>query len=420
MGAWRRLRLLHLEIATTPSPWKLSSPRFVQCSLSGDEPGWLDKTFFSVPAADSLSWGFEEMRSQLIARSRDQPEPAFILLHERTAGSHVDLMLLVDHLVADGVGVRILLGRYLSLLADELLERGRAVESKAQIDWSLSSQHLTPPWTSLMNEKQKFQGPEYEAAVEQQFKFLISDTTANWGLPVLPPYTTTDTLRPAGDDSSTTAHHIIGFTQAQTSTLLHLLKSKLGPTATITHLAHAATILALLRCNTLPNVGASNSNESSHSSTLFSPCWMNGRRYLIPDSRHPDPEHDYVPICQAMGQVVFQDLPFLATDRATPRAEVYSALLRACYQAMESYAEIKARKSILAESIPLVEYLGDQMQLTHEVGLKPVVYERAAPFLLSDGIGERYIHRSYGDGADGVLFEVRQLRFVANAEGPNL
>jgi len=41
-------------------------------------------------------------------------------------------------------------------------------------------------------------------------------------------------------------------------------------------------------------------------------------------------------------------------------------------------------------------------------------------FLLSDGIQETYIQRSYNSPTGEEIFAVDSLRFVANAEGPNL
>lgn len=184
---------------------------------------------------------------------------------------------------------------------------------------------------------------------------------------------------------------------------------------------------------------------------------MNGRPYLSKHKIPPDPEISYIPVCQAMGQVVFQDLPTLQLQSDATPDDILKVLLPCSEQAMRSYSNIKARKSLLSESLPLMDLIGDMIasyvpalkftaleRLTYvfsnarvdqkeSADTKPndesgdiraeqsasKVIKRAPPFLLSDGICERYVDRAYGDDT-GIIFQVHDLKFVANAEGPNL
>lgn len=75
-------------------------------------------------------------------------------------------LLNVDHVVADGIGVRILAGRWLKLLAEEM---GSAAVGNDE------AKCLPPPWTEVMNRQQTTSGPEFVSAVRRQREFLITD-----------------------------------------------------------------------------------------------------------------------------------------------------------------------------------------------------------------------------------------------------
>jgi hypothetical protein len=74
----------------------------------------------------------------------------------------------VDHVVADGIGARILMGRWLQLLAAE-------VEDVVVRTGKGQTELLPPPWTDVMNEHQVTEGHEYESTVRRQREFLMSD-----------------------------------------------------------------------------------------------------------------------------------------------------------------------------------------------------------------------------------------------------
>jgi hypothetical protein len=86
---------------------------------------------------------------------------------------------------------------------------------------------------------------------------------------------------------------------------------------------------------------------------------MNGRRYLALSS--PSHTKSYIPVCQALGEVIFPDLRNYAVSYGSSKAELVDAQRRACRDATRSYEAIKARKSILSESVPLMEFLGKRM-----------------------------------------------------------
>lgn len=70
---------------------------------------------------------------------------------------------------------------------------------------------------------------------------------------------------------------------------------------------------------------------------------------------------DFIPNCRAMGEIVFPCLGEYLVRKDSPKDEVKASLLRAWKAAFESYQKTRGSTSLLSESIPLTEYLGDQM-----------------------------------------------------------
>jgi len=108
-------------------------------------------------------------------------------------------------------------------------------------------------------------------------------------------------------------------------------------------------VLALLRSNPLP------SGSTSH---LYSPCWLNGRRYL-------KPPHDtsHIPSCLSFAPIVFSDLQKLTPREDATKSSTKQVLLEACGMATKEYSKIKERKSMLPPSLNIMEDIGKKMWL---------------------------------------------------------
>jgi hypothetical protein len=100
------------------------------------------------------------------------------------------------------------------------------------------------------------------------------------------------------------------------------------------------------------------SNLLISSSTLYSPCWLNGRRYLNTSAAEPKPTKSYIPICQSFAPIVFENLEELVLSPSAKKEEVKDALVKACRIATVKYEKIKQRKSMLTECVVLFEELG--------------------------------------------------------------
>ncbi|KAH8601459.1 hypothetical protein B0O99DRAFT_681476 [Bisporella sp. PMI_857] len=139
-------------------------------------------------------------------------------------------------------------------------------------------------------------------------------------------------------------------------------------------------VIAMLRANPLPVQGSQRK--------LYSPCWMNGRRYLLPESK------PYTPICLGFSPILFPDLQEFSLNQQSTSAEIKAALLKAC-------------RIATSESQEATSYLAREQ-------LSPS-QSTAEPFFLSDGITEQYIAYTYPSIEDFV-FEVNDITFAAYAE----
>jgi hypothetical protein len=110
-------------------------------------------------------------------------------------------------------------------------------------------------------------------------------------------------------------------------------------------------VLALLRAT----------SSASLSRTLYSPCWLNGRRYLNPFPGHPNPTKSYIPICQSFAPVVFSGLDELVLSPSASKGEIKERLAKACKVATVEYGKIRRRESMLPECVVLFERLGKNM-----------------------------------------------------------
>ena len=114
-------------------------------------------------------------------------------------------------------------------------------------------------------------------------------------------------------------------------------------------------VLALLRSTPL----LSSHYSLSDYPVLYSLCWLNGRRYIRCFDCQLSPSKSYIPICQSFAPVVFSNLHDLLLSLSATKAEIKDKLIRACRVAKAQYSMIKQRKSVMPESVALMEYLGN-------------------------------------------------------------
>ncbi|KAE8453422.1 hypothetical protein EG329_010283 [Mollisiaceae sp. DMI_Dod_QoI] len=429
--AWRLLRFKvpELGVSTTcGEDGKLYMQYHTPKNQEVEE--WIDRTHYCQ--SGEYKRDFEIVRGTLLAIKQGRNSDNSLLLsraiHEKGAElvKHSQIMICVDHQVADGIGARILFGKFLALLASSLGIGPVAAET--EIKWEDSYHNLSQPWICFMNADQILSGSKYEETAANNREVLLNQMKNNPGLPLL------ETPRPPTQET-----HFITLSTAQTAAILNAIKQVASPNFNITHLGHAATVVALLR--SIP------ASLTTSSQTLYSPCWLNGRRYLQSSGAEPGPEptKSYIPICQSFAPVVFPDLQGLALSSSAGTGEVRDVLVKACRIATAEYGKIKASKSMLPECVVLFEELGEGMALKNrELSLEQnnpsSIQERnqtdeppptADPFFLSDGLTEHYISHSYpspplissslssltsNTPSPEPAFTVDDVQFAANAE----
>ncbi|KAH8684788.1 hypothetical protein BGZ60DRAFT_523985 [Tricladium varicosporioides] len=367
---------------------------------------WCEETFIVEALKQEI--GLDALKKKVISRKAQAPlQPVLLWLVAISDGDdmvqRIELMLNMEHQITDGIGIKIVLSKLLSLLATNISTPGTS--NQIRIKWDKSPKVPSTPWIRLLNDDQVLSGPQYERAVVWNREVLLDKMSQNPGLP----------LRPKPSLASQN-HHFTTLTRSQTTKILSAIKPLFGQEATITHLGHASMVLALLR----------HARLCPKDLYLYSPCWLNGRRYLLyPGSNLQllPPIKSYIPICQSFAPIIFPNIHELALSLEASKDEIREKLVKACHIATEQYVILKTRKSVMPESIALMEYLGSQMSQAATVTTPPISSQgnlqtrplAAEPFFLSDGLIENHIDHQYRDA-----FVVDDVQFAANAEGPNL
>jgi len=136
------------------------------------------------------------------------------------------------------------------------------------------------------------------------------------------------------------------FTQEQSQEIVSSVKGKLGNDHTITQLAAAAVLLALVKSN--PPTGESASNIYLTSSSI------NGRRWM--KEPYSSGEVPYFACTQAYGVVAFENLKDYVQPPGQEKVEKTRELLtKAARAAKAEYARCLNRPNQLAISIPTME-----------------------------------------------------------------
>ena len=136
------------------------------------------------------------------------------------------------------------------------------------------------------------------------------------------------------------------FSKAESQAVIQAVKKRVGSQYTISHLGHAATVLALLKAKPLPN-------STPDSTALIMPLPVNGRRFLRDE--YVDKQYG---ACQAGAVVEFPNLKSWAVDDNDPEA-VRVALERGCKHVKDSYDYWLDKEFQLAVGVSKDNFLSD-------------------------------------------------------------
>ncbi|KAH8601460.1 hypothetical protein B0O99DRAFT_257905 [Bisporella sp. PMI_857] len=164
---WRKLRFEIPELAAVTG--YNGNKAYMRCTIPEDSleaNAWVSRTIFHD--FDSVRLGFEELRKRLLQqKEKVEWEQVFLLVTGVRYGNlinSIDVMLNICHQVTDGIGTRIILGRFLHILADFLSRERNSLDQ--EIDWKSSAKNLSVAWIQMMNAEQENFGTNFEKSAD--------------------------------------------------------------------------------------------------------------------------------------------------------------------------------------------------------------------------------------------------------------
>lgn len=137
------------------------------------------------------------------------------------------------------------------------------------------------------------------------------------------------------------------FSLERSGAILRSIKEKLGQGHSVTHLGHAAMVLALFKSKPI-------AERPTESTSLVNLVCINGRRYLRTTYAK---SKAYVPMCRAFAAIEFRDVDRYVLSGGVGERELQPKLKIACEEARESYQAIRERESLLTEAFDVTEHI---------------------------------------------------------------
>jgi hypothetical protein len=167
-SAWQHLRYDVPELVLTTGTYPKDGKAYIQYQsprTQEEVDQWVERT--STFTVGEQRQDFEDMRESILQKRRDHnTDNVFLFSHAQVAAenfirvSQLQFMIYVDHLISDGIGARILLGRYLLLLTFII-----STSFRFKPGWQENYNILSPPWVCLMNCNQELSGNKYNKRV---------------------------------------------------------------------------------------------------------------------------------------------------------------------------------------------------------------------------------------------------------------
>jgi hypothetical protein len=194
--AWRRLSYgvpeLRLSSVTENDEVYLQ----YECPKDDDEVKIWAKRTVHVESSDERP-DFKRLRDLILEANGKCIYAASLLLYFQHEGEEQPeeicsgkfwCVLNTDHLITDGIGTRILLGKFLDAFSGILETGGPQVESVVY-PWNQGWKNLSPPWICIMNDKQRLSGKDFEGRVASDLQYLtyIQVTKSFVGTTCYPP-----------------------------------------------------------------------------------------------------------------------------------------------------------------------------------------------------------------------------------------
>ncbi|OAA69927.1 15-O-acetyltransferase-like protein [Akanthomyces lecanii RCEF 1005] len=264
---------------------------------------------------DGLQLQLDLSRQRRSRAPRSAPSFSITLLSNESdrerrllAGAKVDMLIRFNHIFWDAMSSRDFTGQILRCAAKHLQKN--AAQTLPSLEWGTEIARLATPLLDACAVDVDTLGADFEAA-RGEFVDALLRSGASWGLPV---------TNSTGDARS----EWFTFSKEQTKKMIQAVKTRLGQQYTISHLGHAAMVLALLQSNPL-------GSSAPPGTALITPLPVNGRRFL----KREHQEHRFGS-CQAGAVVEFKDLASWAPATDHP-GSVQEALGKLSRHVKDSY-----------------------------------------------------------------------------------
>ncbi|KAF7593958.1 trichothecene 15-O-acetyltransferase [Aspergillus hancockii] len=188
----------------------------------------------------------------------------------------------------------------------------------------------------------------------------------------------------------------------ESNALLQAVKSRLGPKYTISHLAQAAVVVALLEANP--------PTDLDDESVFVTPMPVNGRRWL-----QDDIGKKYYSICETGAIIRCDNIKSLLVKRDTKKETIIAALTQACQDVKKSFD--KALSNPYQQPIGMAVHMLEASFLTQN----PMPFDKvASPFFISDGRNEPFIPEEVVSDKGETVLSVDKTFFFLNQFLPYL
>ncbi|PGH15482.1 hypothetical protein AJ80_05499 [Polytolypa hystricis UAMH7299] len=389
-SAWITLRSQHPEVALTAS-WDEMGTVSLQHTEPKDDNEvreWAARTV-KVEASTRTAMDIRDANEEKRRSTSIEAEAVVVYLAAPVADKTVvlrdetlHLVFHANHLYLDGISFRHMAGEFFRGLASQL-SIGPSVESVSS--WKKGLEYLSPPVLSLRKPNQQTSGPEFDKSAQLGGMNMLRMMN-NWGLDVLG----------AGGFPRAVFHE---FTEVESNKINKAVKDQLGPDFSITYLAHAAILLALLK--TKPATDAPDGQIYGSYSAV------NGRRFIRDE--YAQGEKLFYPICQTSTPIIFENIKsydMVNADKVKQREYLISAakVAKAGYDGAINLPSYMPANTAQLQFIAALTASGN----VPSTGL-------TTPYFTSDGVNERFIPREvFTDDGQQKTLTVQTVRFLLN------
>ncbi|KAH8679921.1 15-O-acetyltransferase [Tricladium varicosporioides] len=307
-----------------------------------------------------------------------------------TPGTAVEVLMHMNHMYWDGISARMFAGELFRILGQNFGQR----DKRKQHLWGEELANLEVPILDAMSLSVDSLENDFSSSRDKFLQSLM-DFSSSWALEI-------------GVESGIPCTIFASFTTIESSAIVRGIKVRLGPGYTISHLGHAATLLALLKTNPPP------STTPQIQKAIF-PLPVNGRRYL-----QEKYSHTRYTSCQAPAVVEYDNLLSYVVNHKGEDA-VVEALERGCRVAKKELDGWLKKPFLLAMGISKDNFLAASLSGPKDTPSENKTSERTVPIFISDGINDRFIPPDITVAATGEkLMEIDNVSFFLDSYLPGI